>query len=118
MVFLTPAPGPRPVCSRRPRCFFLPRAGAAILWKAIRISFLLLVLVLVAGVTLRDRIETRSWKHTLWVGVFPLNGDGSPQAESYISSLSPEDFTSIETFIQGQAHRYGVSLEEPVHIEL
>jgi hypothetical protein len=88
------------------------------LWKAIRISFLLLVLVLVAGITLRDRIETRSWKHTLWVGVFPLNGDGSPQAESYISSLSPEDFTSIETFIQGQANRYGVSLEEPVHIEL
>lgn len=86
--------------------------------KAIRISVLLAILVVVVGITLRDRIETRSWKNTLWVGVFPLNGDGSPQAERYISTLSPEDLTSIEAFFQEQAHRYGVPLDQPVHIEL
>lgn len=88
------------------------------MWKTIRISVWLVILVVVAGITLRDRIETRSWKNTLWVGVFPLNGDGSPQAERYIANLAPEDFTSIESFIQGEAHRYGVSLDQPVHIEL
>ena len=88
------------------------------MWKTIRISFLLLVLVVVAGQALLDHFETRSWKNTLWVGVFPLNGDGSPRAESYIASLSPEDFTSIETFFQEQAQHYGISVTQPVHIEL
>ena len=75
------------------------------MWKAIRISVLLVVLVVVAGQTLMDRIQTRSWKNTLWVGVFPLNGDGSPQAERYIETLSPDDFTSIESFFTEEAHR-------------
>ena len=88
------------------------------MWKNIRIAFLLLVLVVVAGRTLLDRFETQSWKSTLWVGVFPLNGDGSPQAERYIANLTPEDFSSIETFFAAEAHRYGVSLDQPVHIEL
>jgi hypothetical protein len=88
------------------------------LWKAIRISVLLVILVVVAGQTLLDRFETQSWKNTLWVGVFPLNGDGSPQAERYIATLTPEDFASIETFFQDEARRYGVSLAQPVHIEL
>ena len=88
------------------------------MWKALRISLLLIVLVVVAGRTLMDRVETRSWKNTLWVGVFPLNGDGTPQAERYIASLVPEDFTSIETFFQEEAHRYGLAETQPIHIEL
>lgn len=86
--------------------------------KNIRIAVLLLVLVIVAGRTLLDRFETQSWKSTLWVGVFPLNGDGSPQAERYIAGLTPQDFSTIETFFETQAHQYGVSLEQPIHVEL
>lgn len=86
--------------------------------KNIRIAFWLLLLVVVAGRTLLDRYQTQSWKNTLWVGVFPLNGDSSPQAERYIANLTPEDFSSIETFFAAEAHRYGVSLEQPIHVEL
>jgi hypothetical protein len=88
------------------------------MWKTLRVAVLLLVLVIVAGRTWLDRVQTQSWKNTLWVGVFPLNGDGSPSAERYIADLSPDDFASIETFFQREAHRFAVPLEEPVHIEL
>jgi hypothetical protein len=87
-------------------------------WKNIRIALLLLVLVIVAGRTWLDRVQTQSWKSTLWVGVFPLNGDDSPAAARYIANLSQDDFTNIETFFQHEAHRFGVTLDEPIHVEL
>ena len=88
------------------------------MWKTLRIAVLLLVLVVVAGRTWLDRVQTQSWKNTLWVGIFPLNGDGSPIAERYIADLSPDDFTGIETFFQREAHRFGVAIDAPVHVEL
>lgn len=88
------------------------------MWKAIRVSVLLLVLVIVAGRTWLDRVETQSWKSPLWVGIFPLNADGAPSADSYIAGLSANDFSSIATFFEREAHRFGVAMDEPVHIEL
>lgn len=88
------------------------------MWKTIRVSVLLLVLVIVAGRTWLDRVETQSWKSPLWVGIFPLDADGSPSAESYIAGLSANDFSNIATFFEREAHRFGVALDEPVHIEL
>jgi hypothetical protein len=79
---------------------------------------LLLVLVGVAAHTWLDRTLTTSWKAPLWVGVFPLNGDGSAVAQRYIESLTPRDFADIETFFQREAPRYGRTLAQPVHIEL
>jgi hypothetical protein len=86
--------------------------------KAIRITVLLIVLVIVAGRTWLDRVDTQSWKNPLWVGIYPLNADGSPSAQRYIADLTPEAFASIETFFQRESHRFGITLEEPIHIEL
>ena len=88
------------------------------MWKKIRVTVLLLVLVVVAGRAWIDRVETQSWKNPLWVGIYPLNADGSPAAQTYIGDLSREDFASIETFFTREAHRFAVPLDEPVHIEL
>ncbi len=88
------------------------------MWKGIRITILLIVLVIVAGRTWLERVETQGWKSPLWVGIYPLNADGSPAAQSYISGLSPEDFAGIETFFAREAHRFGVRVDEPIHIEL
>ena len=52
------------------------------------------------------------------MGVFPLNADGSPQAQDYIERLTPKQFTDIEKFLAREGHRYGLALEEPVHLEL
>ncbi len=88
------------------------------MWKNLRMALLLLVLLAVALHTWLDRIATQGWQHTLWVGVFPLNGDGSALAQRYVAGLGAADFKGIEEFFAREAHRYGVSLEQPVHIEL
>lgn len=88
------------------------------MWKAIRIGLLLVVLAAVATQAWLDRVSTQSWHDTLWVGIFPLNGDGTPQAQRYVEGLSVKDFADIEDFFAREAHRYGVPVEEPVHVEL
>jgi hypothetical protein len=87
-------------------------------WKTIRITVLLLLLIVVAGVTWIDKVRTTSWKQTLWVGIFPMNGDGSAVSDRYVSGLAVEDFASIERFFAEQANRYGVALARPIRIEL
>jgi len=88
------------------------------MWKSIRIALLLLVLAAVAIHTWLDRVATQSWREPLWVGIFPLNGDGSPQAQQYIQGLTVKDFAGIEDFFAREAQRYGLKIEEPVHVEL
>jgi len=87
-------------------------------WRNIRILALLLVLGAVALEQWLERVQTQSWRETLWVGIYPLNGDGSRTTQAYIEALKPEDFVPIETFFAREAHRYGVKLEQPVHVEL
>jgi hypothetical protein len=87
-------------------------------WKNIRIFALLLVLLVVALQAWRDQIQTQSWREPLWVGIFPLNGDGTPQAQRYVEALTVKDFADIEAFFAREAHRYGLAIEQPVHIEL
>ena len=88
------------------------------MWKSLRILLLLLVLAAVALDAWLDRIATQSWRETLWVGIFPLNGDASPQAQRYLAGLSAQDFAPIEDFLAREGHRYGLQLDLPVHIEL
>ena len=88
------------------------------MWKTLRIFVLLMVLALVAGQQLLDRTRTQGWKETLWVGVFPLNADGAEDTQRYIAGLTPGDFTDLEAFFTREAHRYGVNLQTPVHVEL
>jgi hypothetical protein len=87
-------------------------------WKNIRITLLLLLLAAVAIQTWRDRIETQSWREPLWVGIFPLNGDGTDGAQRFIEALTVQDFAPIEEFFDREASRYGVEAAQPVHIEL
>jgi hypothetical protein len=88
------------------------------MWKSIRIALLLLVLAAVATHTWLDRVATQSWREPLWVGIFPLNGDGSAQAQQYIQGLTVKDFAGIEDFFAREGQRYGLKIEEPVHVEL
>lgn len=79
---------------------------------------LLVVLLVVAANAWLDRANTTSWDKTLWVGVFPMNGDGSAVAERYVSGLKPEDFASIETFFARETERHGIRIDRPIRIEL
>jgi hypothetical protein len=87
-------------------------------WKNIRILLLLLILAAVAIHAWFDRRATQSWRETVWVGIFPLNGDGSERAQQYIDGLTMQEFAAIEDFFAREGQRYGLKLEQPVHVEL
>jgi hypothetical protein len=82
------------------------------------VTVLLLILFGVASTTILDRINTTSWNRTLWVGIFPMNGDGSEVAQRYVDNLEVEDFADIEAFFANESARYGVKVQRPVRIEL
>jgi hypothetical protein len=87
-------------------------------WKVLRISVLLVVLLVVAANAWFDRAITTSWEKTLWVGIFPMNADGSAVAEKYISGLTAADFASIETFFSRETERHGIRIDRPIRVEL
>ena len=88
------------------------------MWRTIRISLLLLTLLVVAFSAWFDQHHTTSWQHSVWVGVFPVNADGSATAARYIDDLREPDFAPLSEFIAREAQRYGVSLAEPVAVRL
>ena len=76
------------------------------------------MLIWAAGHTWLERIASTGWKDPLWVGIFPINADGSQAAQRYIEGLGDREFADIEDFIAREAHRYGKELAQPVHVVL
>jgi hypothetical protein len=87
-------------------------------WRNIRVLILLLILLWAATHTWFERISSTGWKQPLWVGIFPVNADGSATAQAYIDGLQTREFADIEDFMAREAHRYGKELPEPLHIVL
>jgi len=81
-------------------------------------SLLLAVLAVVALHSWLDRVATQSWQEPLWVGLYPLNADGRAPTQEHVATLSVGDFQAIEEFLAREGRRYGLKLEQPVHIEL
>jgi len=79
---------------------------------------LLSVLAAVALHSWLDRVATQSWREPLWVGLFPLNADGSSLTQEYVAGLSAKNFAAIEDFFTREGQRYGLPLEQPIHVEL
>jgi hypothetical protein len=88
------------------------------MWRKLRIAILLLVLAIVVYGNLYDRLSTTAWDETLWIGVFPINADGTEIGGRYIASLTPERIADIERFINGQANTYGIGIPRPVRVDL
>lgn len=88
------------------------------MWRALRIGVLLLVLVFVALYTWADRRRMAEWDQTVWIAVFPVNGDGEAATARYVAGLTRERFTDIEDFFEREADAWGVRMERPVHVEL
>ncbi|MFQ5548807.1 MAG: hypothetical protein ACE5FV_10975 [Woeseia sp.] len=88
------------------------------MFRAIRIGLLLLVLFFVAVSTWLTQARSTDWNNSLWVKIYPINGDGSPASRKYIESLRVETFQGIETFVARETKKYGHALRRPVRIEL
>lgn len=92
--------------------------GKPVPGRNIRILILLAVLAWVAVDVLAARLNTTDWEQPLWVGVYPINADGSDRAAKYIQRLSEEDFDRIESWFREEAGRHGRNLPEPVSLRL
>ncbi len=64
------------------------------MWRALRLSILLIVLIIVGREALSERADL-DWKHNFYVAVYPINADGSQQVAQYINTLSNDDFEAM-----------------------
>jgi hypothetical protein len=88
------------------------------MFKAVRISILLFILLFVSLSTFLTQTRSTDWNNSLWIKVYPINADGSTEAEKYIKGLKTSDFEGIETFLKRETQRYSKNLSQPVRIEL
>ena len=88
------------------------------MFKSIRMAVLLMILFFVAVNSWLTQSRSTDWNNSLWVKVYPINGDGSEVSGRYIDSLTAKSFEPIESFIANELRKYGHTLARPVRMEL
>lgn len=88
------------------------------MWRNIRIGVLLLVLLVVATQAWFDRFSTTRWRRPVFVGAFPVSADGSAVTADYLARLDQSKIDEVSEFLQAEAHRYGVAVDEPIELQL
>lgn len=82
-----------------------------------QLALLLVAIVIVAG-TLMERARVTGWQETLWVGIYPLAYDASPEVADYLARLDESAFEDISAFLRRESGRYGITLSQPFRIDL
>ena len=88
------------------------------MFKAMRISILLLILFFVVVSQVLTQARSTDWNNSLWIKIYPINADGSAEASKYIDTLDVRTFEGIETFLTRETERYARKIKRPVRIEL
>ena len=88
------------------------------MFKILRIAILLVILATVAQEAWLSHSRAVSWQRPLQVAIYPVNGDGSSAADTYIAGLQPRAFKSIEDFFVDEGGRRGIGLAQPVAVTL
>ncbi len=86
--------------------------------KTARISLLMFILFFVVVSNWLTKARSTDWNGSLWVKIYPINGDGSDTASRFIERLDVDDFAGIEAFIARETERYSDPIKRPVRIEL
>lgn len=88
------------------------------LWKSVRIGLLLLVLLIVGMNAVMTGRWTTAWDETLWVGIYPIDGDRKAHIGTYIEGLDEETFRPLVDFFAIEAEAHGLPLAEPFAVRL
>jgi len=88
------------------------------MYKAIRIFILLTILIIVAGSTYLTKMRTTDWDTSLWVSIYPINGDNTQAVKSYIQQLKTSDFHDIEAFLTEEGKYYKIPTNQPIKISI
>src|SRR5690606_10121808 len=86
--------------------------------KRLRIAILLYVLLFVAAGQYLAQSRSTDWDRTLWVTVYPVNGDGRESSQERIDGLAEEEFDALEEFFAAEAARFGVEVAPPFRFQL
>jgi hypothetical protein len=86
-------------------------------WRRLRIGFLLVILLAVAGQAWLRHSRLVSWDHTLWVAVYAIPGDDSAVTRDHLATLDAARFDEIERYLADEAASYDLPLAEPVRLE-
>lgn len=86
--------------------------------RSLRQLILLTILFMIAMGSYLTRANSTSWKEPLWVTVYPIVGDAELATRRYIDGLSRKNFQAIERFMATETDRYGVTIDQPVRIEV
>jgi hypothetical protein len=88
------------------------------MFKALRITILLIILLGVSVSTWLSAIRSTDWNNTLYIKIYPINADGSEASRDYMAGLDAEDFAPIEGFMRRELERYERDLDVPVRVNL
>ena len=88
------------------------------MFKALRVTALLLVLLVVALTTWHDQFRNTRWNVPLYVAIYPIAADASSITHAYVTSLHAETFESIDRFFEREGARYGLRAQTPVKTRL
>ena len=88
------------------------------MFKAVRISILLFILFFVAVNTWLTQARSTDWNNSLYIKIYPINGDGSSESAKYIKKLKVGDFAGIEEFLARETRNYSKNVARPVRVEL
>lgn len=88
------------------------------MFKIIRITLLLLVLASVASTLLIQRNIVKDWSGTLDIRIIPVLADQKSSTKSYVDSLKPSDFNTINQYLVTQARRFDLDLKYSLNISL
>jgi hypothetical protein len=87
-------------------------------FRFLRITILLTVLVVVAGNQWLTGHRLGSWKKPLWITVYPVLASPDPEVRRYVQGLDVGSFKKVGDFLTRQAARHGRSLGEAAVFQL
>jgi hypothetical protein len=87
-------------------------------FKALRVAFLLLILLTVALTSWREHYRSTRWQTPLFVAIYPIAGDASAATKAYVEGLTAQSFKPIDRFFSREAARYGLATTEPMRTRL
>ena len=88
------------------------------MFRKLRITFLIYLLLLVAVSQYLTFRKTADWDRTLWVDVHLIDASSSNAATEYIDALQPDFLDGIERYLKSESQRFGLALQEPVRVEV
>ncbi len=87
-------------------------------FKRLRVTFLLIVLFVVASSTWLDHYRATRWHDPLYVAIYPIAADSSPVTREYVAGLDAGRFQAIDAFFAREGARHRLGEAEPVRTRL